>query len=126
MDTVPLGPISIALGWQTVKAHRHRLILWRTAVIHYIATLRRPALARHREGGLLHLSIPSATTTASRVADLVAQGILESWRRIQNRPDTAKTPNGPAFDALWASPFVHRSTQTGPTNTLSFRSFTSS
>ncbi|CAD6925971.1 unnamed protein product [Tilletia controversa] len=111
-DILSHNALDTVLGWQQVREHRHRLILWRTAIVHWIASVRSPALSRRITTSSFSLALPSHSSIASSITTLVAEGIQSDWTRIRQRPTLTPGQASRLFDDRWAtsSSFVRRVT----------------
>ncbi|CAD6931540.1 unnamed protein product [Tilletia controversa] len=111
-DSLSHNALDTVLGWQQVREHRHRLILWRTAIVHWIASIRSPALSRQSTTLSFSLALPSQSVIASSITTLVAEGIQSDWARIRRRPTLTPGPASRLFDERWvsSSSFVRRVT----------------
>ncbi|KAE8218135.1 hypothetical protein CF319_g7929 [Tilletia indica] len=100
-DLLAMDPRSVALGWPEVKTHRHRLILWRTAIIHHITLVRGAGLRRFRLGEPFHITFAPPPVLFSQVVALVAEGIHTSWDTLRRRPTLTAGQASKAFDKRW-------------------------
>ncbi|KAE8237144.1 hypothetical protein A4X13_0g8895 [Tilletia indica] len=102
-EHISLEPHLVAVAWPDIRRHRPRLVLWRTAIIHLITNLRRPALLRLHHTKTFHLRLPSPSQFAASVCRLVAEGITNARAHDRARRDsTRKTPSH-TFLKTWIS-----------------------
>ncbi|KAE8227786.1 hypothetical protein CF326_g7304 [Tilletia indica] len=100
-DDIDLAPHQIALGWPDIRKHRPRLILWRTAVIHLITDLRRPALSRFKNTKLYTLPLPTPSKFRGSLEILLADAITTAWELSKARRPLPEGKTTQSFTSIW-------------------------
>ncbi|KAE8224239.1 hypothetical protein CF319_g2839 [Tilletia indica] len=98
---ISLEPHLVALAWPAIRRHRPRLVLWRTAIIHTITHLRRPALHRLIHTNSFHLRLPPDSEFAASVGRLVAEGITNARAQDRARNSSERPSISTTFINTW-------------------------